>query len=115
MIKTEALIIGGVLVGLYWFRERIGASLNPLSPQNVANQAAVSTYQAITGSTGTPGGDVAEVVYKNADLSSLGVLRDYFTKQGYNRTTLAKARELGWTDADIYRASFGISFTDTDW
>ena len=58
------LILGGVAVvalAVYWLYKH--ASLfNPLSQNNLANQGFNATYDAITGSTGTLGGDLSGIL-----------------------------------------------------
>lgn len=50
--------VGGIIAVRAW-----GNKLNPFSQDNVANQAADSTYKALTGSEGTIGGDLYNLLH----------------------------------------------------
>lgn len=99
-MKSDTLTLGVLFIGgaylLYrsdWF--------NPFSSTNIANKAVNTLYQQVTGSTQSPGEDIADYQYRNADYQSLMVLVDYFTKKGVNDLTKQKALNLGWTKTDI--------------
>lgn len=108
------LIIAGVAilaaVGL-WLRHKFAdGTLNPASDQNIANQAANSIWQGVTGDeNATIGGSIYDWTHSDdaGDLSTLVML---FERQGVNDSTLATARRLGWTEADISRARSMIGF-----
>lgn len=110
MMKNEPFIYGAMMVGAYllyksnWF--------NPFSSSNVANQAVNTVYQSATGSTQSPGSDLADYQYRNADNASLLVLKDYFEKKGIDYYTQQKALVLGWTPTDVDNALAMIAHDD---
>lgn len=105
-MNKDFLLIGAALGGAYLLYQKV--NLNPLSKDNVFNSAVNSAYQKITGSVQSPGEDIADYVYKDADEKSIGVLTDYFSKQGVTDASKAKAVDMGWTQNDIVRATAAI-------
>lgn len=53
------LAAGGYIV----YKNLISVSLNPANPDNVVNQAATSLYHTVTGSTGSIGGDLYDLLH----------------------------------------------------
>ena len=47
-------------------------AVNPLNPNNIFNTAAVSTYQAVTGSTGTIGTDIYGATHNYLKFPEIG-------------------------------------------
>ena len=62
------LIVGGIAVLGAWYLKGkagemvkdVGQAVNPVNHDNVFNRGAESLYQAVTGSEGTPGTDLAD-------------------------------------------------------
>ena len=54
-----AMVAAGVAFYIVKKLPAVGRALDPTNAENLANRAAVGIYQAVTGSTGTPGSDLA--------------------------------------------------------
>ena len=68
-------------------------AINPLNNDNIINQGAVSLYQAMTGSQGTPGGDFYDGTHGGAiDITS----SHNFIYQGVSDLGSAITGEKGW-------------------
>lgn len=72
-VKTDLLIVAGVGLGIYLIALKVGESvgetvddsidlINPANPTNLINSAFNNTYQFLTGSPDTLGGDVFDGV-----------------------------------------------------
>ncbi|MFL1484892.1 hypothetical protein [Marinobacter sp. LN3S78] len=65
--KTTLIVAGVAVVGVWWLSGRawetardVGEAVNPVNHDNVFNRGFEGLYQAVTGSDGTPGTDLAE-------------------------------------------------------
>lgn len=64
--NKKYLIIAGVLTALVVIskaREVITKDLNPADPDNIINRGFESVYQTVTGSNGTLGGDIYDILH----------------------------------------------------
>lgn len=84
-LKTDGLIVAGValaLIGAAWYAKnkiaQVGSTLvdtakavvpyvNPADSSNIVNQGATSLYQSLTGSTGSIGGDLYDLLHSQPD------------------------------------------------
>lgn len=62
--KTTLIVAGVAVAGLWYLKRQAGETLadvgnavNPVNQDNIFNRYFVDSYQKITGSQGTPGGD----------------------------------------------------------
>ncbi|MGZ3319660.1 MAG: hypothetical protein ACXU9C_01625 [Xanthobacteraceae bacterium] len=73
-LKTETLVMLGVALAAVYLVQKAGSKVvqaakdvvpyvNPADEKNVINQGVQSLYQAVTGSTGTIGGDIYDVTH----------------------------------------------------
>lgn len=65
--KTTLIVAGVAVVGLWYVKRKatetikdVGQAVNPVNHDNVFNRGFNSVYQAVTGSTGTLGTDLAD-------------------------------------------------------
>jgi hypothetical protein len=116
-LREDGLIIAGIalaVMGMAWYAktkvEQAGSAvaegvvnawdaattkyLNPVSEQNIVNQAAEGLWHVFTGSTGTIGGDVYDYVHKGEPIP--GAARDPVTglTPAYNYTVEQQAADL---------------------
>lgn len=65
MLLGIAALIGGYLL----YRKASGVvgtaaqAINPANPENIINQGATSVYQSVTGSSGSIGGDIYDLLH----------------------------------------------------
>jgi len=104
-ITSEVIIASAIGAAIYYFAKKNANLVNPFSQQNIVNQGAESLYKTVTGSTQSPGADIADAVYKNASGGDLYTLVNFFYQKGVSDTSKQQALQMGWTPTDIDRAT----------
>jgi hypothetical protein len=97
---NKYLILGAVVAGLgvaYMLKKGATAAvqaINPLDRDNIINQGATSLYQAVTGSSGTIGGDFYDATHGGALDATSGNNAIY---SGISNIGASVTGEKGWT------------------
>lgn len=95
--ENKFVLIGVAVagLGLYFVAKKASGAagkaldaINPMNNDNIINQGATSIYQAVTGSTGTIGGDIYDITHPTYDGNGKIVL-NVPGQPGYDKTKTA--------------------------